>query len=116
MNEPVKFKLNPREDLSERPDFTFDLMQSISKEAQAAVDAAPEVVELKKKASVHVGVRGTLSSVEISVDVVRREGVELSDEEISTAKSAASQKIRESVGSRMTELLQRSIDSARGRM
>lgn len=116
MGDPVRFTLNPREDLSTRPDFTFDLMQAITKEAQAAVDAAPEIVALKKKASVHVSVRGTLASVEVRVDIVPREDTKLDDAEVAAAKSAASDRVRETIGSRMSGLLQGAIDSARGRM
>jgi DNA-binding protein YbaB len=114
--DPIRFEMNPKEDLSARPDFTFDLMQSISKEAQGAVDSSPEITAIKQKASVRVGTRGTLASIEIVVDVIPREGVELGADEIEAARSAASSRIRETIGSRMGALIQGSIDSARGRM
>lgn len=114
--DPVRFRLNPREDLSERPDFTFDLMQGLSKAAQAAADAAPELAALRQRASVVVGVRGALTDVQVTIDIVPRADVELTDEEKESAREGASRAIRETLNERMTEILQRSIDQARGRM
>jgi len=114
--DPVKFRLDPREDLSERPDFTFDLMQGLSRAAQAAADAAPEVAALRQKASVVVGVRGALADIQVTIDVVPRADVELTDEEKESAKEGASKAIGGALNEQMTEILQRSIDQARGRM
>jgi DNA-binding protein YbaB len=116
MPDPLRFEMNPKDDLSGRPDFTFDLMQSISKEAQEAANSSPEIMALKQRASVRVGARGTLASIEIVVDVIPREGADLADGEIDAARSAASSRIRETIGSKMSALIQGSIDSARGRM
>lgn len=112
----IRFRMDPKDDLSSRADFTFDLMQSMSAAAREAIESSEELSELKTKAKVDVTVSGSLNSIDIKITVAAREGATLSEEEISRARAHAFSKVDEVIKSRMSDLIQGAVSSARSRM
>lgn len=112
----LRFRMDPREDMSNRTDFTYDLMQSLSKKAQEAVDSADELVELKRSARVNVRVQGTLHSISVDITISPLGDEELSQEQLTSAKSAIAAKVNATIKSSMADMLQGSMTSARKRM
>jgi DNA-binding protein YbaB len=108
--------MDPREDLSTRADFTYDLMQAMSKKAQEAVDSADELVELKKTSRVNVRVQGTLQSISVDITITPLGEEPLPQEELVAAKDAVAKKVNEAIKSSMADMLQGSMTSARKRM
>ena len=112
----LKFSMKPKDDLSMRPDFSYELMAEISRAAKEILDGSDAISGIRAKADVKVFAIGTLTNVSIKVEIARKEGVELSKEEIDKAKEDAIEELKESLGPRMSDIMQEALSSARRRM
>lgn len=116
MPRKLRFRMTDKDDLSSRADFSFEIMQSLSKAIQEAVEASPEVAELKPRAKVQVSVAGSLRSLDISIRVIPKIENEISKEELAQAREKIGALIQETVKSRMNDVLQTAVNGARSRM
>lgn len=112
----LKFKMDPREDLSNRADFTYDLMAAISRKAQAAVESSKELAELKSKAKVGVRAHGSLSSISVDITITPTGDTELPEAELEAANKAVAETVNAAIKESMSEMLQESMAGARKRM
>lgn len=112
----LNYKMRPQDDLSVRTDFTFDLMDETKKQLQEIVEQAPAVKELQNKATVNVRLRGSLSQVEIDIDVIPSVGTDLDDAELKKKRSEIFKQIHEQFSPEIGAVLQKSITRARSRM
>lgn len=112
----LRFKMDPREDISNRADFTYDLMQAMSKKAQDAIDSSKELSELKAKAQVSVSVHGSLRSIEVNIKISPLDGGKLPEAELAAANSAVAAKVNDAIRGSMSEMLQESMSNSRKRM
>lgn len=112
---PLRFRMKDRDDLSKRSDFTFEVMQALTKDLEAAVAALPVVAELRGKASVTVRARGSLRNVALDVQVTPTTDEGLTADETEAIRAAVGEAIRREVPQRMAGVLQRSTRAARER-
>lgn len=112
----LSFKMASKDDLSARADFSFDLMQSLGKVAQSAIEDSQAIADLKSKAKVHVSFSGSLRSIDIAIKVTPLPDVDLSSEELASARERVGNLIHETVQSRLTDLVQTALNGARARM
>lgn len=116
MTVPLKFRMQDKDDLSNRADFTYELVRSLGKAAEEAIEASPEIAELKKKAKINVSFTASLRAVDLTVRVHPLPDVDLESGELAAIKKAVSQKIDEMMRNRMSELLDSAMKAARARM
>lgn len=113
---PVRFRMDPRNDLSTRTDFSFDFMNEISKAAKEIVQEAKSLDALRDRADIRVIPTATLINVTLEVEVTPREEGSLTEEEIKKAKADVMEELRNRLNVVMGELLQNALTSARRRM
>lgn len=113
---PFRFSMHPKDDLSTRTDFTYDLMQDLAKEVKLALDGCEALSGIREKAKVDVKVTGTLRNVLVDVKVVPNEGVAIEESELVQAHKDAGAALDAALKEKMGEIIQGAIDSARGRM
>lgn len=111
----LRFRMDPKDDLSSRADFTYDLMQSLSKSARMAAESSNVSEALKGRADVDVRVVGSLNSIDIKVDISPKEGVTLPPEEVAKSRAEILEAVNDAIKASMSELLQASMKSARER-
>lgn len=116
MTGPFRFTMHPRDDLSTRTDFTYDLMQDLAKEARVAVDGCEALAGIREKAEVQVNVTGTLRNVLVDVKITPNGGMTIGEAELNEARKAAGAALDEALKGKMGDILQSAINSARGRM
>lgn len=112
----VNYKMRAQDDLSVRTDFTFDVMDETKKEIQAIVEQAPSVKELQTKATVNARLRGSLSQIEVDLDVIPAVGTDLDEAELQATRSQLFKEIHDTFSPEIGIVLQRAIDRARARM
>jgi citrate lyase gamma subunit len=112
----IRFKMDPRDDLSNRADFTYDLMQAMSKRAQDTVDSSKELSELKAKAKVTVQVKGSLRSIDVEIKISPLGEVKIPEAELAAANSAVAAQVNDAIRSSMSSMLQESMSSSTKRM
>jgi hypothetical protein len=116
MPNALNFKMRPQDDLSVRTDFTFDLMDETKRQIQTIVEEVPAVKELQNRATVNIRLRGSLSSVEIDLDVIPSMGTEMDDAELKKTRSQIFKEMNENFSPEIGGVLQRAITRARARM
>lgn len=116
MPRKLRFRMADKDDLSSRADFSFEIMQSLSKSIQEAVEASPEVTELKPRAKVQVSIAGSLRALDITIQVLPKGENEITKEELAQARAKIGVLIQETVKSKMTDVLQTAVNGARSRM
>lgn len=116
MSEAVRFRMDPKEDLSARADFTHDLMGELSREASKIADESQELAAYRNRAQIDVSARGSLRKVDLSVNIRPLQGVTLSDREMEEIRTAVGRSLNETLKTRMSDVLQTAITKARGRM
>ncbi len=116
MVEFLQYRMRPQEDLSVRTDFTADLMTSARSRIQKILDESEEIQDLRTKAALDIRIAGSLSDVEIEVNVTPTPGSEMTEQESEEAREGISQMIGERFREILPEILQEGIDSARRRM
>lgn len=116
MTGPFRFSMHPKDDLSTRTDFTYDLMQEVAKEAKAAIDGCEALAGIREKAEVRVNVTGTLRNALVDVKFTPHEGATIEEGEMKEAHKAASAALDGAMKEKMGEIFQSAINSARGRM
>lgn len=116
MLEPFRFTMSPKDDLSMRTDFSFDLMQKLRAIAKEAIDGAEPLAALRSRADIEVDLKGTLRDVRIDVRVTPHEGVAIGEDELLEARKHTGRILDEVMRERMNDVLQEAIDTARGRM
>ena len=112
----LNYRMRPQDDLSVRTDFTFDLMDETKNQIETVVKEAPAVKDLQNKATVNVRLRGSLSAIEIDIDVIPAVGTEMDDDELKAVRSQIFKEVHEQFSPEIGEVLQRSITRARARM
>ena len=112
----LRFTMDQKRDLSNRTDFTYDLMQSIAKIARSSVESSQAIDKLKDRADVDVRVTNSLGAVDVRVDVKPHEGVALSEGEVAEARAQVMEGVNTAVKAGMSEALQASMKNARTRM
>lgn len=112
----LNYKMRPQDDLSVRTDFTFDLMDETKRRLQEIVEQAPSVKELQNKATVNTRLRGSLSAVEIEIDIIPSVGTDLDDAELKKVRSKIFKEIHGLFSPEIGAVLQKAITRARSRM
>lgn len=108
--------MHPRDDLSTRTDFSYDLMQKVSAEARSAIEGSDALREIQDRADFKVEVTGTLRNVLINVKIVPKEGVAIPEDELAEVRKKVGEALDGALKDRLGDLLQEAVDSARGRM
>jgi hypothetical protein len=111
----LRFRMDPKDDLSNRADFTHGLMQRISESAREAAEESPAAKKLKERADVDVRVSGSLNSVDIQIVIAPHEGAVIAPNESAAARAEILKSVNEAVKASMSSLLQESMKSARER-
>ena len=112
----LRFTLPILEDLSARPDFTFDVMAGIRDEIRKVAEDSPEMAALRQRASVEVNVTGSLTQIELAVRVTRLPDAEAQEGELDAARKAIGERLRAALPEAMGGIMQGAVDAARRRM
>lgn len=104
----LRFRTDPKDDLSVRTDFTYSLMEKISKRLREIADKDPEVAKIREKAKVEIFARGSLMNVSVDVWIQSNPESKITDEEKEAAKKSVQAKMEEA----MTEVFPQSLQEA----
>lgn len=116
MTDAVRFRMDPKEDLSTRTDFTYGLMEELSREASKIANASEELSAYRSRAQIDVSARGSLRKVDLQVDIRPLQGATISDSEMEEIRQAVGRALNENLKGRMSDVIQAAITKARGRM
>jgi hypothetical protein len=111
----LRFRMDPKDDLSIRADFTHSLMQSISASAREAAESSTAAAKLKDRADVDIAVSGSLGSVDIKITITPHEGITIAPNESALARAEILRSVNEVVKAEMSGLLQAAMKGARER-